>query len=234
MDDRSAQVEEVLGYRFRSVGLLCQSLTHPSRSAESTLPEPDNQRLEFLGDAVLQLVATELLYCRFPEMGEGELTKVRSALTNEQALASFAEALGLGEALRLGKGEEQCGGRSRASNLSDAFEAVLGAVYLDGGLAAAEGVVRSLLSDLLGDPATLLLVENPKGALQELTQERFQVLPRYETIRVTGPEHEPCFEVVVLFRGEELARAMAGSRRAAEKQAAEKALSVLQERVHAQ
>jgi ribonuclease-3 len=223
-------VQEALGYRFAQPAVLEQALTHPSWRAENGDAAADNQRLEFLGDAVLQLVATVLLFEAFPGRDEGYLTKVRSALTKESALADYALVLGLGNCLRLGRGEKRYGGARRPSNLADAFEATLGALYVDGGLAAAEAVVRRLVEPALADVETLLAVENPKGALQEYTQERFRGVPHYETVGVSGPEHEPRFEVAVTFRGEELARAVAGSRRAAECHAAEAALRVLVER----
>jgi len=226
-------VQQALGYRFTQPDLLEQALTHPSWLAENEGAAADNQRLEFLGDAVLQLAATVVLFGAFPSHDEGALTKVRSALTKERTLADHALVLGLGDCLRLGKGEKRCGGASRPSNLADALEATLGALYLDGGFAAAEAVVRRMVEPVLADVEALLALENPKGSLQEFTQEHFHGVPRYETVGLSGPDHEPRFEVAVIFRGEELARAVAGSRRAAECQAAEAALRVLMGRAHA-
>jgi ribonuclease-3 len=226
-------LQDGLGYRFRQPALLEQALTHPSWLAENEGAGLDNQRLEFLGDAVLQLAATVLLYETFPAQDEGQMTKVRSALTKERTLADYALVLGLHGALRLGKGELRHGGARRPSNLADAFEAALGAVYVDGGFDAAAALVRRLAEPALRDVDGLLAVENPKGALQEYTQERYHGIPHYATVSVSGPDHEPRFEVAVTFHGEELARAVAGSRRAAEGHAAEAALRTLMERDHA-
>ena len=231
--DRAAALEsiqEALGYRFQQMALLDQALTHPSWLAENEDKGLDNQRLEFLGDAVLQLAATTLLFEAFPDEDEGQLTKIRSALTKEQALADYALILGLSAGLRLGKGETRHGGAGRPSNLADAFEAILGAIFVESGFAAAVALTGRLISPALVDVNGLLAVENPKGALQEYTQERYRGIPLYETVSVSGPDHEPRFEVAVVFRGDELARAVAGSRRAAECHAAEGALRALLER----
>lgn len=216
-----------LKYTFSDQELLATALTHPSFSAEQVPPVPDNQRLEFLGDAVLELSLTDLLFRAHPSLAEGELTKLRSALTNARALAQKARELDLGTFLRLGNGEERSGGRSRPSNLSDAFEAVLGAVYLDGGFSAACSLCAKLYADALEDAGSLLVTENPKGRLQELTQEVHGVTPDYETLRVSGPEHQPEFEVHVAVAGRVLASARAGNRKTAEKQAAALALQKL-------
>jgi ribonuclease-3 len=223
-------IQEALGHRFQRPALLDEALTHPSWLAENEDKGQDNQRLEFLGDAVLQLAATVLLFEALPGEAEGQLTKIRSALTKEQALADYALVLGLSAGLRLGRGEARHGGADRPSSLADAFEAVLGGVFLDAGFTAAVALIGRLISPALTDVNGLLAVENPKGALQEYTQERFRGIPIYETVSVSGPDHEPRFEVAVVFRGEELARAVAGSRRAAECHAAEGALRVLLER----
>jgi ribonuclease III len=228
--DRSVALEsiqEASGYRFRQAALLDQALTHPSWLAENEGNGPDNQRLEFLGDAVLQLAATAVLFEALPGEDEGQLTKIRSALTREQALADYALVLGLGGGLRLGRGEARQGGAGRASTLADAFEAVLGAIFVEAGFTAAVGLIGRLITPALADVAGLLAAENPKGALQEHTQERYHGIPCYETVSVSGPDHEPRFEVAVVFQGAELARAVAGSRRAAECHAAEDALRVL-------
>jgi ribonuclease-3 len=219
-------LEEALGYGFRQPERLLEALTHPSYVAERANAGADNQRLEFLGDAVLQLVMTTWLYRRHPDLAEGRLTQLRSTLTNEEALARMARILGLGAWLRLGKGEVSGGGAERASTLADAVEAVVGAVYLDGGLPAAETFLLRLLA-ALPDPETLMEEENPKGRLQELTQEKFGAPPAYEVLDVTGPDHQPEFEVRVMLKGEPLATARAGSRRLAEKAAAKLALDKL-------
>ena len=177
---------------------------------------------------MLQLTVTTWLYRRHPDLAEGRLTQLRSILTNEEALARMAHILGLGAWLRFGKGESAGGGSERASTLADAVEAVLGAVYLDGGLPAAECFLLRMLA-LLPDPEALLEEENPKGRLQELTQERSGTAPVYQVLDVTGPDHQPEFEVRVTVKGEPLATARAGSRRLAEKAAAKLALEKLKE-----
>jgi ribonuclease-3 len=213
-------LEERLGYRFRDRALLGEALTHPSCAAEAATPLPHNQRLEFLGDAVLQFVVTDLLFRRYPEMDEGDMTRLRSALTNEEALAGMAQRLDLSAALRLGRGERLAGGRDRPSTLADALEAVIGALFLDGGADAAAACIRPLILAFAPDPVELLLHENPKGRLQELTQAHLGVTPAYDVLRVSGPDHLPEFEVSVSVGGVEYGRAQAGSRKDAEKEAA--------------
>lgn len=216
------------GYAFQQPALLTEALTHPSFAAEQTDTPPHNQRLEFLGDAVLQLTVTVHLYRRYPDLDEGRLTKVRSALTSEPALVQMATAVGIGEFILLGKGERQNGGDTRPSTLADTFEAVLGAMYLDGGLDPARDFILRVLGEAVPEPLELLADENPKGVLQELVQERFAVVPVYRVLRVTGPEHLPEFEVSVTFAGQEFGTARAGCRKDAEKQAARLALRQLQ------
>ena len=164
------ELEHKLGYTFQDQPLLIQSLTHPSLAAERKDTIGDNQRLEFLGDAVLQLILTLHLYRELPDRAEGDLTKARASLVSRRALACCAERLGIGAHMQLGKGEEANGGRERESNLADAFEAVMGAVYLDGGIEAATGVTLRVMEDDLefameGEDTT-----NPKGRLQEELQ----------------------------------------------------------------
>jgi ribonuclease-3 len=231
-EDCLAAIEQCLGWRFQDRSLLQQALTHPSYSAEQSIPPPDNQRLEFLGDAALGFVVTRLLFGRFPEYNEGMLTRIRSALTRDQALVQYARQLGLGEGLLLGRGEEQGGGRDRPSNLEDAFEALVGALLLDSGLEAVDRVCRALTRDQLEDVHGLLDAENPKGALQEYTQSAFHVTPSYEVLDVVGPEHCPEFEVRVMLGDRELARTRGASRREAEREAAAMALAVLRQENH--
>ncbi len=228
-DDPLAHVEERLGRPFRDRSLLKQAMTHPSYSAEQNFPPPDNQRLEFLGDAVLGFATTRFLFERFPELDEGRLTKIRSALTRDQALVEYARQLELGNGLLLGRGEEQDGGRERPSNLEDAFEALLGALFLDSGLEAAEALCQRLVGANLDDPQGLLASENPKGSLQEYTQGTFHLTPTYEVLQVNGPEHCPEFAVRVLLGERELARTVGASRREAERTAATQALLTLRE-----
>ncbi len=218
------EFQERVGYRFDNPALLIAAFTHPSFSAEQKTARQDNQRLEFLGDAVLHLIVGELVYNSLPEAPEGQLTKVRSALTNEAAFAGFAKRLGLDRVLLLGKGEEISGGRERISILADAFEAFIGALYLDGALDRAQEICRCLCETALARPGELLATENPKGTLQELTQDKYHAVPDYEVEEVSGPDHEPCFRVSVRLLGRKLADAEAPRRKDAEKRAAALAL----------
>lgn len=228
-DDPLAPIEERLGWTFQNRSLLRQALTHPSYSAEQNVATPDNQRLEFLGDAALGFAVTRFLFERFPDLNEGQLTKVRSVLIRDQALVEYARKLEIGPGLLLGRGEDQEGGRERPSILEDAFEAMLGALLLDGGLAAVEQVCRHLVENSLEDPNALLATENPKGSLQEYTQGTFHQTPSYETLEINGPDHCPQFAVRVLLGERELARTVGASRREAERNAATLALLALRE-----
>ncbi|MCK5803954.1 MAG: ribonuclease III [Lentisphaeria bacterium] len=227
MDSKQKQIEDRIGHVFAHPALLEEALTHPSYAIERRHPPPDNQRLEFLGDAVLQLVVSEMLFSRLPEGDEGILTRVRSAVAKEETLVGFARELALGEALLLGNGEIRTGGVERASNLGDAFEAVLAALYLDGGLPPVRALCERLLAPFLKDVESLLAEENPKGALQELTQRKRHLAPTYEVMGMEGPVHDPCFTVRVLLDGTPLATATGNSRRTAERNAATLALEKL-------
>ena len=212
-----------IGYQFKNSSLLVQALTHPSRASEHRNETGDNQRLEFLGDAVLQLVLTNHLYCSLPDDAEGNLTKIRAGLVSKHALASCARRLGLGEYLRLGKGEEASGGRDRDSNLADAIEALLGAVFLDGGIAyATEGIMRLMSKDLgsVSDEDT----GNPKGRLQELLQAIRRESPVYRVLDEKGPDHLKQFRVEVLWNGISLGKGGGSSKKNAETDAARDAL----------
>ncbi len=218
------ELQERLGHRFREVALLELALTHPSLGAAPGLPVRDNQRLEFLGDAVLQLVLTDELYRRFDAASEGPLTTARAHLVNRRTLAERARTLGLGEQLRLGRGEETSGGRQRASALADAYEAIMGAVYLDGGLEVARAVVLAQFRDVLGGLASLPNLDNPKGELQERLQAESSEPPEYRLESVSGPDHDRRFECVVIHRGVELGRGRGRSKKDAESEAAVMAL----------
>jgi ribonuclease-3 len=216
-----------LGYAFRDENLLRLALTHPSIAHEANSPIQHNQRLEFLGDAVLGLVLTRQLYEKFPGADEGALTKSRAKLVNAAALAAHGRALDLGPNLILSRGEENTGGRERASALTDAFEALLGAIFLDGGFEAArEFILREFAADFseLAGPAG---IDNPKGELQELLQSRSPHAPEYQFVSACGPDHDRDFECAVLHDGAELARGRGKSKKAAESDAALAALQKL-------
>ena len=225
-----AAIEEAAGYSFRERGRLETALTHSSYAAEQPQPTPWNERLEFLGDSVLQLAVTRMLYVEFPEWDEGRLTRARSVLVDEKANAGYAHRLGLVDALLLGHGENQTGGRERPSILGDLFEAFLGAVYLDGGLAPAEAVVRRLIPDLEAALAAAAPTENPKGALQNYSQQHYHCPPEYVQLESTGPVHAPRFVCEVRVNGETLGRGEGSSKKAAEQAAAAAAMAELNRR----
>jgi len=218
-----------LGYPFRDEGLLRLALTHPSVAHEAGTPSPHNQRLEFLGDAVLQLVLTRELYEKFPAFDEGPLTKARAKLVNRRTLAEHARSLDLGPHLILSRGEEISGGRERASTLADAFEAVLGAIFLDGGFEAAREFILREFGAAFGKLSVLPMIENPKGELQELLQARSPAAPEYQVVSATGPDHDRVFECTVQHEGVELAHGRGKSKKAAESDAALAALKKLRE-----
>jgi len=224
-----ADLQTRLGYPFRNEGLLQLALTHPSVAHESGEPTAHNQRLEFLGDAVLQLVLTHELYDKYSAFDEGPLTKARAKLVNRRTLAEHARALGVGAHLILSRGEETNGGRERASTLADAFESLLGAIFLDGGFDAARGFILREFSAAFGKLSVIPTIENPKGELQELLQARSPESPQYHVVSATGPDHDRLFECIVQHDGMELARGSGKSKKAAETDAALAALKKLRE-----
>jgi ribonuclease-3 len=218
-----------LGYNFRNADLLRLALTHPSVAHESGVASEHNQRLEFLGDAVLQLVLTQKLYEQFPASDEGALTKARAKLVNRDTLAEHARKLNLGAHLILSRGEEMHGGRERSGALADAFESLLGAIFLDGGFNAAHEFILREFTDDFGELGESSGIENPKGELQELLQSKSPNAPEYKTVSATGPDHDRVFECVVLHEEKELARGSGKSKKAAESDAALAALEKLRE-----
>lgn len=222
-------IQHRAGYYFRDSSLMLEAFTHSSYAAEQKDPIPHNQRLEFLGDAVLQILVSDLIYHRFPELQEGVLTKLRSSLTDEPANIGYTRALELDLALLLGKGEASTGGRSKPATLGDLFEAFLAAVYLDGGLEAARRVLLPLLPDL--DEAMGLIQDakgnDPKGALQNIVVTHLHEKLRYEVVEVSGPCHNPTFTSVVMLGDCEIGRGTATSKKESEKVAAKFALDHL-------
>ena len=224
------ELQTRLGHVFHDGALLRLALTHPSVAREQAGAGHQNQRLEFLGDAVLQLALTRELYEAFPAADEGVLTKARAKLVNQQSVAEQARRLGLGEHLLLSRGEETSGGRERPSILADAFESVLGALFLDAGFERARELILQLFAEAFSELADLPNLENPKGELQELLQSQSQEAPDYRLLSATGPDHDRAFECAVYFRGEELGRGAGKSKKAAESQAAAAALANLRGR----
>lgn len=215
-----ADLQVRLGHVFNDPALLRLALTHPSVAHEADAAIQTNQRLEFLGDAVLQLVLTHALYERFPRRGEGTLTKARATLVNRRILAVHARNLGLDTCLILSHGEEASGGRQRPSALADAFEAVLGALFLDGGLEVARRFVLKEFATFLTSLDALPPTDNPKGDLQELLQATSPEPPQYRLVSAQGPDHDRSFECSVWHGGVELARGTGKSKKDAEANAA--------------
>jgi ribonuclease-3 len=227
MDDYSL-LEQRLDYRFQNPDLLRTALTHKSFVNENpALLREDNERLEFLGDAVLDLAVGHLLMERFPVRSEGDLSKRRASIVNEQGLYEVAARLALGDWLFLGRGEEQTGGRKKPSLLADACEAMLAAVYLDGGFDAAFHVIARLFEERLA-AIEKAGGEDFKTQLQEVVQAKLRQVPRYSVVGESGPDHEKVFEVAVLVGGQELARASGRSKKEAEQRAARLALDGIQ------
>lgn len=225
---RLGEFEKILGYRFTDLRLLQRALVHSSYAFEQSREGENNERLEFLGDAVLDLVIGHILSHRYLEMREGELTKLRASLVNEQHLAKMAREIELGEYLFLGKGEDASQGRQKSSILSCAYEAVIGAVFEDGGYdIVSELIERFFLPDLDGKKDELL-VADAKSQLQELLQEKHNEAPIYIIDDEEGPSHQKLFTVSVKFQDEALGTGKAGSKKVAEQQAAADALSKLQ------
>jgi len=224
------ELQARLGYVFRDPGLLQLALTHPSVAHEQGAPIQTNQRLEFLGDAVLQLVLTQELYDKFPTFGEGPLTKARAKLVNRRTLAEHARRLGLGKDLIVSRGEEMHGGRERLSALADTFEALLGAVFLDSSFAVVREFILRQFETAFGGLTVIPILENPKGELQELLQSSSFAAPQYYVVSATGPDHDRIFECTVHHNGVELARGQGKSKKAAESEAAFAALAVLRQR----
>ncbi len=234
-------LEAAVGHQFANRALLEQALTHTSFARESLEPAPDNEQLEFLGDAVLQLVASQELFQRFPSYQEGELSKLRAHLVNANHLLHCAHLLQLGSYLRLGRGEEKTGGRRKTALLADAVEAILAALYLDGGLFVARSFVLShILEPELERLSTAqgeVLVADHKSRLQELLRASGRPEPRYELVTEDGPAHRKSFtmQVVVLDPGNQAEFSTAGSgntKKSASQSAARKALERLQDSNH--
>ena len=217
-------LESRIQYKFRNSLLLAEALTHPSLAYESQKPHFDNQRLEFLGDAVLQLIVTEELFKRLPDATEGRLTKLRSRVVFRGALARFALAIQLGDYVLLGKGEEATGGRRRLSTLADTFEALIGAVYLDSGLAQVRDLVVRLAGAEIDSVICSTEERNPKGELQEHLQAIHPQAPEYRIIRVSGLDHRRVFQAEVSWRSMILSTGKGKSKKDAEARAASEAL----------
>ena len=224
-------LDAALGIRFRDGELREIALTHRSYAFEHDL-DATNERLEFLGDSVLGLVVTDMAFAEFPTMPEGELAKLRAAIVNAQALAEVARSLDLGSLVRLGKGEEQSGGRDKASILADALEAVFGAVYLDAGLDESRGLIERLFRPLMEAYARGEGERDHKTILQELASRELRTMPEYR-LEERGPDHEKEFTATVFLNGEPLGMGVGKSKKEAEQRAAREAFDHVTERVGA-
>ncbi len=213
-----------LGLEITDWLLLSRALTHRSFLNEHPEALEDNERLEFLGDAVLDFVVGSWLYHQFPEMPEGDLTRMRSALVHTEQLAVFAEQIGLGRAMRLGRGEDQAGGRTRPALLCDTFEALVGALYLDRGIKAVNEFLEELLIEATEDILLHNKNEDSKSLFQEWAQSQGYLAPSYVTRNSYGPDHSKVFQVEVLLNGEPYGRGEGPSKQAAAKIAAQQAL----------
>lgn len=219
-------LEKSLGYSFRKKSLLAKALLHRSLRFERRGKGEDNQRLEFLGDAALALVAGDYLFRNFPDLQEGEMTMLRSRLSSGKALAQIGQSIQLGDWLQLGKGERQSGGHRRPSNIADALEAVIGAAYLDGGVKAVARIFAKIFLFLLdGVESADALKDNPKGYLQEIIQRRWKKNPHYRLARVSGPAHARIFFVEAEVNGVVAGSGQGVSKRDAEQTAAQDALN---------
>ena len=222
MTNAIAKLEKAFSYQFHSQALAQLALTH--RSAEAS----NNERLEFLGDAILGFTIAAELFRRYPDAPEGELSRLRARLVHQQSLADIANRLQLGELLILGPGELKSGGRQRVSILSDVVEAVFGAIYLDGGLEVCNAVILSTYGDLLAQGGSEEKSKDPKTRLQELLQAKSLALPSYDIISIDGEAHQQTFVVscqIALLK--QATRGVGSNRKIAEQQAAEKALQAL-------
>lgn len=239
--NRDAELEARLGHRFAHKALLDRALTHSSAVPElraaredsdnpAPVEEEDNERFEFLGDAVLELLSSEYLLSRFPSWSEGQLSKSRARMVNARSLEAAARRLGIGDHLRLGRGEEKTGGREKQTLLADAFEAVIAAVYLDAGLGSAREVLRQTLFEFaLEEDGERIAESDRKSALQEFLQRRGEVPAEYRLAGESGPDHQKTFQIEVWVKGECLASAEGATKKEAEQMAARLALQRLEE-----
>jgi ribonuclease-3 len=222
------QLERRLGYKFKRRERLTQALTHRSFRYESEGIDDDNQRLEYLGDAALGFLTAAYLYDEYPEMQEGELTKLRSRVTSGKPLAEIAGRVYLGEFLQLGRGEAQSGGHERLSNLTDGMEAVMGAAYCDGGIKAVQKIFNKLIVPYIEDLHPAHANDNPKGHLQEIAQGRWRVTPRYRVISEEGPPHDRVYTVEVRLNDHLYGTGSGGNKRIAQTEAARLALRTVE------
>jgi ribonuclease-3 len=224
-----SKLEKLIEYEFKNKDLLKEALTHRSYLNENPRwPLSNNERLEFLGDAVLELVTTEVLFEKFPEEAEGKLTTYRAALVNYQMLAKLSNEIRLGDFLLMSKGEAKDTGRAREVILANAMEALIGALYLDGGYEEARRFVHRVVLPALGDVLSKKLYRDPKSLLQEKSQAEYKSTPIYKLLGESGPDHKKVFVVGVFIRDEKVAEGKGLSKQDAEVEAARKALEEIE------
>lgn len=222
-------LEERLHLNFKNPRLLKQALVHTSYLNENPgIDVGSNERLEFLGDAALGVVVAQQLYNDYPELDEGKLTELRAHLVRRDTLAKVAERIGLGEYLQLGRGEDAAGGRRRPTNLARAYEALVGAIFLDGGLPRVRTFVKRTMGDEMKTLRTGVMPHDPKSRLQEMVQSRWQTTPSYRLVKTEGPDHARRFTVQVLVNGRALGVGEGRSKQMAEKEAAQHALDAIE------
>jgi ribonuclease-3 len=227
--EEPTELEERLGVTFQQPSLLRNALVHSSYVNENPDMAPEsNERLEFLGDAVLGLVIADELFATYPDQNEGRLTELRAHLVRRDTLAQAADRLRMGEALLLGRGEDEGGGRTRPTNLSHVYEAVVGAIFLDQGLPVARDFVLRSLDDELDEIKDRGSPLDPKSRLQELSQSRYQSTPQYQLLETEGPDHARRFTVEAVVNGEKVGTGKGASKQQAEKRAAREALRHLE------
>lgn len=222
--DKLKRLENLVGYEFKNKELLKEALTHKSMKTGC-----NNERLEFLGDAVLDLIVGEYLFSKFEHTDEGNLSKLRAALVNEKSFAKLSNSINLGEFLYLSTAEENNNGRNKPSLLSDALEALMGAIYLESGLEKVKEIFTKLLEKEYQNIDLKSLGKDYKTTLQEITQARFGVTPKYELVTSSGPDHKKVFEMAVYLEGKELARSFGPSKKEAEQSAALKVLQGMEQ-----
>jgi ribonuclease-3 len=227
--DEFEALQQAIGYRFRDRGLLEHAMTHTSRANEDVSGGVvDNESMEFLGDALLGFVVADMLFREFPEYDEGQKSKTKAAVVSTTSLARQAERLQLGDHLLLGRGEEKTGGRRKQALLADGYEALIAAIYLDGGIEHARAFIVREFAPLIDDSrGAAVASQDFKSALQELLQARDLPLPEYRLVSTLGPDHNKQFEIAVVVRGEPLASATGSSKKDAEQEAARAALDKL-------
>ncbi len=231
MNIHLGKLEKEILYKFKDRELLKAALTHRSYAAEHKITR-DNQRLEFLGDAVIQIVISEYLYNLYPDEREGVLTTLRSAIVQKETLAEAARVINLGEYIMLGRGEIEAEGQTRDSTLCDAFEALIAAIFLDSDHNIVRELLLNIFKKIFTDPLTLVEELNPKGVLQEYTQKKLTTKPEYKIQKTSGPAHDLIYVVGVYLKGKLVAVGEGGNRKAAEGKAAKEALNILRKRVN--